>query len=157
VTGPHATPRRRLAAVGLLFALPWTALLIDYSGTTVVNGLFPLFVLDYNPGVDPAVRLIPVWRFFTAGGAIPRNPELWPASILLHLVALASAAAGVLFGREDARVTGGALALAGIAGLGVAFAFTHRLRYTPIPVGALLACALAWWYYVPAFRRMFER
>ena len=157
MTGPHATSRRRLAAVASLLAVPWTALLIDYSGVTVLNGLFPLFVLDYNSGVDPAVRLIPVWRFFAAGGGLPRNPELWPASVLLYLVALASAAAGALFDREDARLTGGALALAGIAGLGVAVSFTHRLRYTPVPVGAILACALAWWYYAPAFRRMFER
>ena len=151
MTGPHATSRRRLVAVAALLAVPWTVLLIDRGGT-VINGLFPLFVLDYNSGVDPAVRLIPVWRFFAAGGAIPRNPELWPASILLHLVALASTAVGVLFDREDPRVTGGALALAGLAGLGVTLSFAHRLRYTPVPVGALVACALAWWYYWPAIR-----
>ena len=157
MTGPHATPRRRLAAVASLLAVPWTALLIDYSGVTVVNGLFPLFVLDYNPTLPASVRTVPIWRFFRAGGGLPRNPELWPASVLLYLVALVSAAAGALFDREDARLTGGALALAGIAGLGVAVSFTYRLRYTPVPVGSVLACALAWWYYAPAFRRMVER
>ncbi|MFB6118337.1 TIGR04206 family protein [Halosegnis sp.] len=147
----HATPRRRLLAVGLLGLVPWTVLLIDYGGPTVVNALFPLAVVDYNPALAPAVRVTPVWRFFAAGGGLPRNPELWPASILLHGAALASAAAG-LADREDPRLTGGLLAFAGLAGLGVTLAFAHRLRYTPLPAGALLACALAWWYYGPALQ-----
>lgn len=146
-----ASPRRRLLAVALLLATPWTVLLIVRPDGTAVNGLFPLFVLDVNAGVEPPLRFIPTWRFFLAGGGIPRNPELWPASILLYLVALASAVAGVVTDREDLRLTGGVLALAGLAGLGVAYSFTHRLAYTPVPVGSLLALALAWWYYAPAF------
>jgi len=148
----RASPRRRLLAVALLLATPWTVLLIVRPDGTAVNGLFPLFVLDANAAVEPPLRVIPTWRFFLAGGGIPRNPELWPASILLYFVALASAVAGVVADWEDPRLTGGTLALAGAAGLGVAYSFSHRLAYTPVPVGALLALALAWWYYGPAFR-----
>jgi uncharacterized protein (TIGR04206 family) len=149
------TPRRRFLALLLLAFVPWTVLVID-RGVTVLNGLFPLFVLDYNPGLAQAVRAIPTWRFFLSGGGIPRNPELWPASILLYLLALASAGVRAAFDRGDPRFTGGTLLLAGIAGIGVAFSFSHRLRYTPLPVGSLLACALAWWYYWPAFQAQQE-
>ena len=122
------TPRRRFLAILALAFVPWTVLVID-RGVTVLNGLFPLFVLDYNPGLEQSLRAIPTWRFFLSGGGIPRNTELWPASILL---------------------------LAGLAGIGVAFSFSHRLRYTPLPAGSLFACALAWWYYWPAFRAQQE-
>jgi uncharacterized protein (TIGR04206 family) len=151
----RAAPRRRLLVVVLLFACPWTVLVISGAGGTAYNGLFPLFVLDVNAALSPPVRAIPVWRFFLAGGGIARNPELWPTSILTYLVALASATSGSLLDREDPRVTGGALALAGLTGLGVTFAFSHRLAYTSLPVGALLALAVAWWYYAPAFRGTF--
>ena len=146
-----ATPRRRLLVLLALGVVPWTVLLID-RGVTVVNGLFPLFVLDYNPGLAQSVRAVPTWRFFLSGGGLPRNPELWPASIFLYLLALASAGVRAAFDRGDPRFTGGCLLLAGLAGIGVAFSFAHRPRYTTLPVGSLLACALAWWYYWPAFR-----
>ncbi|MFC7177399.1 TIGR04206 family protein [Halosegnis marinus] len=141
-----------MTAVALLLACPWTVLVITGPNGTAVNGVFPLFVLDANLALSPPVRVIPVWRFFLAGGGIPRNPELWPTSVLTYLVALASAASGHVLGREDPRFTGGALALAGLTGLGVTWAFSHRLVYTSLPAGALAALALAWWYYGPAFR-----
>ena len=156
MAGALASPTRRLAVVGLLAAVPWTVLVITGPNGTAYNGLFPLFVLDLNPALSPPLRVVPTPRFFLAGGGLPRNPELWPTSVLLYLVALASAASGRLLDREDPRFTGGALALAGIAGLGVAYSFSHRLAYTPLPVGSLAALALAWWYYAPAFRGMFD-
>ena len=93
------TPRRRFLAILALAFVPWTVLVID-RGVTVLNGLFPLFVLDYNPGLEQSLRAIPTWRFFLSGGGIPRNPELWPASILLYLLALASAGVVSYYGGQ---------------------------------------------------------
>ncbi|WP_435197243.1 TIGR04206 family protein [Natronomonas sp. EA1] len=139
----HGSPRRRLLAILLLGLLPWTVLFI---GRDVVSFVFLPGLLDYNPAVTPPLRGVPVWELFAAGGGLPRNPEAWPASALLYLLSLASACAGVL-GREDPRLTGGALALAGVAHLLVSGAFLHRLAYTPVPIGPVCALALAWWYY----------
>ena len=145
----HSTPRRRLAALLVLFAVPWTLFLIDGGRATAV---FPLFVLDYNPTLDSAVRFVPVYRFFLSGGGLPRNPELWPASILLYFVAVASAASGALFDREDVRLTAGALVFAGLAHLGVSYAFSHRVTWTPLPLGVVFVFAVGWWFYWPALR-----
>jgi hypothetical protein len=56
----RAAPRRRLLVVVLLFACPWTVLVISGAGGTAYNGLFPLFVLDVNAALSPPVRAIPV-------------------------------------------------------------------------------------------------
>jgi uncharacterized protein (TIGR04206 family) len=34
----------------------------------------------------------------------------------------------------------------------VSYSVLHRLRYTPVPVGALLLVAAAWWFYWPDLR-----
>ena len=140
---------RRPALLLALLVVPWTLFLIDGGRATAV---FPLFVLDYNPALDPAVRFVPVYRFFLSGGGLPRNPGLWPASILLFLVAVVSAASGVLFDREDERLTAGSLLFAGLAHLGVGYAFSHRVTWTPLPVGVVVVFAVGWWFYWPALR-----
>ncbi|WP_255196583.1 TIGR04206 family protein [Halorarius litoreus] len=145
----HASARRRLAALLALSLVPWTLFLIDGGRATLV---FPLFVLDYNPALDPVVRVVPVYRFFLSGGGLPRNPGLWPASILLYLVAVASAASGALFDREDVRLTAGALTFAGLAHVGVSYAFSHRIAWTPFPVGLAVVFGVVWWFYWPALR-----
>ena len=145
----HASPRRRLLALVALSLVPWTVFLIDGGRATAV---FPLFVVDYNPALDPTVRFVPVYRFFLSGGGLPRNPELWPASILLYLVAVASAASGVVFDREDVRVTAGSLVFAGLAHVGVGYAFSHRATWTPLPVGLAVVFGVVWWFYWPALR-----
>ncbi|WP_255150268.1 TIGR04206 family protein [Halorarius halobius] len=145
----RGSPRRRLAALVALAAVPWTLFLVAGGRATAV---LPFLVVDYNPALDPTIRFVPVYRFFLAGGGLPRNPQLWPASVLLYLVALASGAAGALLDREDARVTAGALVLSGVAHLGVTFAFSHRLTWTPLPVGLVAVFGVAWWYYWPALR-----
>jgi len=55
----------------------------------------------------------PVWAYFLDQprpfGALPASIRAWPLAIGFHLFAAASATAGVAFGREDRRVTGGLL------------------------------------------------
>jgi uncharacterized protein (TIGR04206 family) len=140
---PHGSPGRRLAVIAALAVVPWTVILV-YGEVTLV---FPFGFLNTNPP-----ELIDIYRLLVvAKGGLPRNPELLPLSILFYLVALASAAAG-LVGREDPRFTAGILVLAGLSHLGVAYAFSHRLAYTPVPFGAVLMVAVAWWYYWPSLR-----
>jgi uncharacterized protein (TIGR04206 family) len=142
---PHGSPGRRLAAIAALAVVPWTVILI-YGEVTLV---FPFGFVNTNPPelIDTYTLLV------VAKGGLPRNPQLLPLSILFYLVALASAAAG-LVGREDARFTAGILVLAGLSHLGVAYAFSHRLAYTPVPFGAVLMFGVAWWYYWPSLRAL---
>jgi uncharacterized protein (TIGR04206 family) len=53
---------------------------------------------------------------------------------------------------ENAGLTAGFLVLPAVTHLGVAYAFLHRLASLPLPVGPVVAVALAWWYYRPALR-----
>lgn len=140
---PHASPRRRLVAVAALAVVPWTVIFI-YGEVTLV---FPWGFLNTNP-----LELIDTYTLLVvAGGGLPRNPQLLPLSILFWIVALSSAAAG-LIDREDPRFTAGLLVLAGLSHLGVAYAFSHRLAYTPVPFGTLVMFVVAWWYYWPSLR-----
>jgi uncharacterized protein (TIGR04206 family) len=107
---------------------------------------FPFGVLNTNP-----VEFTDLDRWFAGGGQLPRSPDLLPLSYTFYAVALASAAAG-LAGRERPRLTAGLLVLAGLSHLGVSYSVVHRLRYTPVPVGALLLVAAAWWFYWPDLR-----
>ena len=140
---PLGTPRRRLLVVAALGLLPWTVILVGGELTLV----FPFGFFNTNPP-----ELVDIYTFlFVAGGRLPRNPQLLPLSILFYLGALGSAAAG-LVDREDPRLTAGLLVLAGVAHLGVAYSVSHRIRYTPVPFGALGMLAVAWWYYWPSLR-----
>jgi uncharacterized protein (TIGR04206 family) len=140
---PHGTPGRRLGVIAALAFVPWTVISI-YGEWTLV---FPFGFFNTNPP-----QLVDLYTMlFVAGGGLPRNPELLPLSVLFFAVAVASAAAGLL-GREDPRLTAGMLVLAGIAHLGVAYSVSHRIHYTPVPLGALLLFVVAWWYYWPSLR-----
>lgn len=141
---PHGSPGRRLAAIAALGVVPWTVILI-YGEVTLV---FPFGFFNTNP---PA--LVDLYTLLSSGGGLPRNPELLPASTLLYAGALLSAAAA-LVDREDPRLTAGLLVFAGLAHLGVTYAVVHRLRYTPLPVGALLLFVAAWWFYWPSVRAL---
>lgn len=143
-----ASPRRRLTALLLLIAVPWTVVLVDGA----VSLIFLPALVDYIPGATQPIQFVAVWDLFAARGGLPRNPELWPASVVLYLLGLASAASGVLFDREDLRFTAGAVTFAALAHLGVAAAFRHRLAYTAFPVGPFVALSVVWWYYWPAVR-----
>jgi uncharacterized protein (TIGR04206 family) len=139
----HGTPRTRALVVVLLGLAPWTVVFVGDELTLV----FLYGFVNTNP-----LAFVSVPELLARGGGLPRRPLLLPASGLVYAGATASALAGFVE-REDGRVTGYLLVLAALAGFGVAFAVLHRVRYTPLPVGPLLALAVAWWFYWPAMRR----
>jgi uncharacterized protein (TIGR04206 family) len=138
----NSTPRRRLLVLLALGAVPWTVVIIGDQLTL----FFPFGVLNTDP-----VALVDLLAWFGGGGGLPRNPELLPLSYLFYLGALLSALAG-LWDREPTRLTAGLLVLAGVTHLGVAYSVLHRIAYVPLPAGALLAVAAAWWFYWPDLR-----
>jgi uncharacterized protein (TIGR04206 family) len=138
----HSTARRRLLTLLALAVVPWTVVFIGSELTL----FFPFGVLNTNP-----LELVDVYSWFAGGGRLPRSPDLLPLSYVFYTLALASVAAGLL-GREPRRLTAGLLVLAGVSHLGVSYSVLHRLRYTPVPVGALLLVAAAWWFYWPDLR-----
>jgi uncharacterized protein (TIGR04206 family) len=138
----HSTPRRRLLVLLALGLVPWTVVFIGSE----LSLFFPFGVLNTNP-----LELTTLHEWFAGGGRLPRNPELLPLSYTFYLGALLSALAGV-WGREPPRLTAGLLVLAGITHFGVSYSVLHRIAYLPLPVGAPLALAAAWWFYWPDLR-----
>jgi uncharacterized protein (TIGR04206 family) len=95
-----------------------------------------------------------VWAYFLDQSrpfaALPASIRAWPLAVGFHLLAAASAAAGVTVGREDRRVTGGLLVLAAAASLWVSVGLATRFGvgttsglFTVLPVGAVATVAVA--------------
>lgn len=105
--------------------------------------LFPFGVYNSNPP-----QLADLYTLLSYGWELPRNPELVPLSYAFYALALASIGVGVVRdGLEPERLTAGLLVLAGVTHLGVAYSVAYRLRWTPVPVGAVLLLTAAWWFY----------
>jgi uncharacterized protein (TIGR04206 family) len=142
-----ASPRRRLLAVLAVGFVPWTVLLVRE----------PTFVFSFGlVSLDP-LHLTNVYEFlFVYTEVLPRRLQAWPAGILLHAGALASATGG-LYGYEDPRLTGGLLSFAGIAHAQVSYGLfrTYGLPVSDLPVlpvGAVASWLVVWWYYWPVMR-----
>jgi uncharacterized protein (TIGR04206 family) len=138
----HSTARQRLLTLLALAVVPWTVVFIRGEVTL----FFPFGVVNTNP-----LAFADILTLFSRGWGLPRNPDLLPLSYVFYTLALASAVAG-LFDREPTRLTAGLLVLAGLTHLGVAYSVVHRLGYTPVPFGAVLLVAAAWWFYWPDLR-----
>jgi uncharacterized protein (TIGR04206 family) len=136
-------PRRRLIAIVVAGLVPWTVVQIGAELTLVFS--FGLF--NTNPP-----ELLSVYSYFVRfTGALPQFIESWGSGVLLYVVALASAVAGVVW-REDVRVTALALAGAGLTQFPVFLGFNRRLNYVAVPVGSIVLLIVVWWYYLPAIR-----
>ena len=109
----------------------------------------------------------PVWAYFLDQprpfGALPASIRAWPLAIGFHLLAGASATAGVTLRREDRRVTGGLLALAAAASLWVSAGVATRYGVgttsgwlAVVPVGALATLGVTVSVYGRDLRRLVE-
>jgi uncharacterized protein (TIGR04206 family) len=135
-----ASPRRRLAVVGLIGVAPWTVLLHG-GGLTLV---FPAGLVNSNP-----LQVVPITDFFfryTDG--LPSFIRSWGSGVVLYGFALVSAGMA-LVEREDRRIT--MLSLVGVAlsQISVFAGFNRRLNYLALPTGTVLILAVVWWYYWP--------
>jgi uncharacterized protein (TIGR04206 family) len=138
--GSHSVRIPSAFAVLALLVVPWTV--VPYpSGYSLV---FPWGSASTNP-----LHVTLLWEFlfrYTGGiESLPPRLFAWPLATLLYVVAALGAMAGLL-GREDRRLTAGALVLAGFVHLRVT-AGLSGIGETAIPVGALLAVVVAAWHY----------
>ena len=136
-------PRRRLVAVVVAGLVPWTVLLIGDEFTLVFS--FGLF----NTNPPNVVSVYDFFFRFTDG--LPRFIEAWGTGVLLYLLALGSAVAGVVW-REDVRLTAFALAAAGLSQISVFLGFNRRIGYVGFPLGTVVLLAVVWWFYWPSVR-----
>ncbi|WP_096390893.1 TIGR04206 family protein [Halopenitus persicus] len=163
---PRTDDRLALAATVGLLVVPVTVIAGESTYTLV--SLWGLVTVAIAPGGDVAVSGYPIWRYLLeqplSFGALPTSVRAWPLALAFHLLALASAATGVAWGREDRRVTAGLLVLAGIASLSVAVGIGSRYGLGPlgavwrvVPMAAIGAwgCAIA--LYGPALRELLGR
>ena len=131
--------RRRLLALLALGIVPWTVVV---EGDVTL--LFPFGLVNADP--LHLTTLDDYLRFVQGFAALPEHLRAWPVSVGCYLAALASALGGVAW-REDPRVTGGLLFLAGSSHATVAVGLSRGIGRLALPVGPVLALAIAWWCY----------
>ena len=146
VEGPAPPAGRRLLATVAAGLVPW--LVVRSAGTWSL-------VLAVGLAAPPSPHVTPVWTYvldLTAG--LPPSLSAWPVATLLWGAAVASAAGGLLFGREDRRLTGGLLVLAGLSLLPVAAFLSRRAGVWALPVGTAALWLVAWWGHGDALARV---
>lgn len=134
-----------VVAVGILLFVPVTVLFNGPPNFTLVL----LWSLVNTAPIDPSetIHLFTIGEYFATAtmsfGRLPPSLQAWPLALGLYLLAFTSASAGWLFGREDRRVTGGVLVLAGGASLWVTVGLGGRIGATVgvdpviVPVGTI--------------------
>jgi uncharacterized protein (TIGR04206 family) len=129
---------RRLAAILALGVVPWSIVLAGSELTLVFSfGLVdpqPFFFTDLYTYVT----------VFTEG--LPQFLRAWPIGTGIYALAVVSALSGVLFDREDRRVTALLLVLVGLTQLSFAWGFTRRALTVAFPVGTVLSWTIVWWF-----------
>jgi len=143
------TDRASFVVLLLLLALPWSVQTFSDGGTTFV---FAWGLFNTQP---PNVTF--VWDFFflyTQG--LPDYIYAWPISVVCYVGAVVSGFVGLVVGREDPRVTGGLLVVAGVAQFSLARGFSVQPYRTAWPLGTLAFVVVAWWLYWPAAKRRFQ-
>jgi uncharacterized protein (TIGR04206 family) len=137
-------PGRRFAAYAALFLVPWS--LVDAGG--VLTFVFPFGLLNFDP-----LYVSDVVSFATVNTEyLPRYLLSWPIGVGLYALAILSLLSGLVFDREDRRVTAGLVVLAGLTQLSMVYGFVRSPGATAMPLGAVLCWAVVWWFDWPAIR-----
>ncbi|WP_332898722.1 TIGR04206 family protein [Haladaptatus sp. CMSO5] len=141
------TAAGRLLTLLVVGFLPWTIILVNGQFTFV----FSFGLVNTNP--FHLTNLYDYLTQFTLG--LPRSLQAWPASTLLYIGALVSAATGFT-GHEDERLTGGLLVFAGGAQFYLTVGLIASLGTRVFPLGMIALWTVAWWGYGPALKRIFR-
>ena len=147
---PDRTDRASLVVLLLLFAVPWSVQTFSRGGGTT-------FVFGWGLFNTQPPNATYIWDFFflyTQG--LPGYIYAWPISLFCYLGAVLSGLVGLLWEREDPRVTGGLLVVAGVAQFSLARDFSVQPFRTAWPLGTLAFLVVAWWLYWPAAKRRFR-
>lgn len=139
----------RLAAVAAAGLLPWVVVIGQGPGAAVS--------LVFSFGlVNPAplhVTPLPTYLLVLTRG-LPESLLAWPVAALLYGLAFASASSARVAGREDRRVTGGLLVLAGLSLLPVAATVGRPATVVAVPLGTVGLWLVAWVGYGDALVRI---
>jgi|APHM01.1.fsa_nt_gi hypothetical protein len=128
-----------------LVALPWSIQVFDARDATF---LFAWGLVNTNP---PMVTPLPDFLLVYTQG-LPEYILAWPLSVLAYAGTLTSAVSGVIFDREDPRVTGGLLLIMAVAQLRLAWGFSFQPYRTAWPIASACCLLIAWWFYWPRVR-----
>jgi len=129
---------RRLAAIAGLAFLPWTLVFAGDELTFV----FVFGLLDPRPFYF--TDLVTYVTVYTRG--LPDFLRAWPIGAGIYLLAVASAVSGVLFDREDRRLTALLLVVVGLTQLSFAWGFTRRPYTVAVPLGTVACWTVVWWF-----------
>ena len=118
-----------------------------------VTLVFAWGLLNTNP-----VNVTTLAAFVRYTQGLPDYILVWPIGVACYLVAVASAAVGVVAGREDSRLTAAGLVLAGVTQLELARGFSVQPGRMAWPLGTVLLWAVAVYvYWVRASERVDDR
>jgi uncharacterized protein (TIGR04206 family) len=144
------TDRAAFVVLLLLLAVPWSVQTFTRGGGTTFVFAWGLF----NTQPPNATYIWDFFFLYTQG--LPGYIYAWPLSVLCYAGAVVSGSVGLVFDREDPRVTGGLLVVAGVAQLSLARDFSVQPYRTAWPLGTLAFLVVAWWLYWPAAKRRFR-
>jgi len=162
---PAVSSNRAFVMVLALLAVPMTVVPSGTGDLTLVS----LWGFINTGSVDPAVgfSIYPVWDYFgdqpRSFATLPASIQAWPLALAFHLLAVASAGTGRLFGREDRRVTGGLIVLGALATLWVTVGVASRFgagnvtgMFSVLPVSTVASLVVAFALYRRDFRRIVQ-
>jgi len=133
-----------LTAILTLAIVPWV---VQFNGSGDLTAVMSWGLLNPNPW-----HALPLPSYFgeTQGlETLPWSLQVWPLGFGFYCGALVSAASGVVFEREDVRVTVGLLALSAITSVIVWWGLLGRGAAGTIPVGVVAMAMVGWWFYYP--------
>lgn len=136
--------RAAVAALLTLAVVPWV---IQFNGSGDLTAVMSWGLLNTDPW-----HALPLPSYFgeTQGlETLPWSLQVWPLGFGFYCGALLSAASGVVFEREDVRVTVGLLALSAITSVIVWWGLLGRGAAGTIPVGVIATAMVGWWFYYP--------
>jgi uncharacterized protein (TIGR04206 family) len=138
--------KRAVLWLCLLAAVPWV---VQFNTLTDLTAVMSWGLLNTDPW---HVLPLPAYLGETQGlTTLPRSLQVWPLGLAFYAGAVVSAASGVVFGREDVRVTAGLLALTAVDSVVVWWGLLGRGTRGAIPVGVVVIAVVLWWFYWPVF------